>query len=147
RNALARTLFGQAARNRPDSPAAAAGLGALALAEGRKEDARRSLERAIALGSRDAGTYFELASLERETGAPRKRVDELLRRTIALNRNFAEAHFLLGVRATDDGEYAAAIEHLREAVRILPRQSYFWHALGYAQAKLGRREEAVESAR
>jgi tetratricopeptide (TPR) repeat protein len=147
RNALARTLFEQAARERPDSAAAAAGLGSLALAEGRKEDARQSLELAIALGDRDAGTYFELAMLERETGAPGARVDALLKRTVALNPNFAEAHFLLGTRATDDGDYATAIGHLREALRVLPRQSYFWHALGYAQAKLGMRQEAAESAR
>jgi tetratricopeptide (TPR) repeat protein len=147
RNALARALFEQAARERPDSAAAAAGLGSLALAEGRKEDARQSLERAIALGDRDAGTYLELAMLERETGAPGARVDALLKRTVALNPNFAEAHFLLGTRATDDGDYATAIGHLREALRVLPRQSYFWHALGYAQAKLGMRQEAAESAR
>jgi tetratricopeptide (TPR) repeat protein len=147
RNALARTLFEQAARERPDSAAAAAGLGSLALAEGRKEDARQSLERAIALGDRDAGTWFELAMLERETGAPWSRVDTLLRRTIALNPNFAEAHFLLGAHATDAGDYATAIGHLEEALRVLPRQSYFWHALGYAQAKLGMRQEAAESAR
>jgi tetratricopeptide (TPR) repeat protein len=126
---------------------AAAGLGSLALAEGRKEDARRSLERAIALGDRDAGTYFELAMLERETEAPWARVDALLRRTITLNPNFAEAHFLLGARATDDGDYATAIGHFDEALRVLPRQSYFWHALGYAQARLGMRQEAAESAR
>jgi tetratricopeptide (TPR) repeat protein len=147
RSTLARTLFEQAARERPDSAAAAAGLGSLALSEGRKEDARRSLERAIALGDRDAGTWFELAMLERETGAPGARVDALLRRTITLNPNFAEAHFLLGARATDDGDYATAIGHLHEALRVLPRQSYFWHALGYAQAKLGMHQEAAESAR
>jgi tetratricopeptide (TPR) repeat protein len=147
RNTLARTLFEQAVRERPDSAAAAAGIGSLALAEGRKEDGRRSLERAIALGDRDAGTYFEVAMLERETGAPWARVDALLKRTVALNPNFAEAHFLLGARATDDGDYATAIGHLREALRVLPRQSYFWHALGYAQAKLGMRQEAAESAR
>jgi tetratricopeptide (TPR) repeat protein len=71
----------------------------------------------------------------------------LLRRTVALDPNFAEAHFLLGARATDDGDYATAIGHLHEALRVLPRQSYFWHALGYAQAKLGMRQEAAESAR
>jgi tetratricopeptide (TPR) repeat protein len=141
RRVLARTLFQQAAREHPDSPGAAAGLGALALAEDRKADARQYLERAIALGARDAEVYFELASLEPQ------RADELLERTIALNPNFAEAHFLLGVRASDAGEYQAAIRHLREAVRILPRQSYFWHALGYAQSRLGMREEAAESAR
>ena len=147
RRELARKLFEQAARNYPKSPQAEAGLGALALAEDRRNEARRQLARAIELGSRDAETFFELAMLEREQGGNRERVDELLEKVISLNPNFAEAHFLAGVRATDEGHYAAAIEHLHEAVRILPRQSYFWHALGYAQLKIGRRAEAIESAR
>jgi Flp pilus assembly protein TadD len=144
---LARSLFDAAARTNPRSPQAAAGLGALAMAENRKGDARRHLEHAITLGSQDAGTYFEFAMLERDTHGPDTRVGELLEKTVAVNPNFAEAHFLLGVRATDQGEYDAAIEHLREAVRILPKQSYFWHALGYTQAKLGRVQEALASAR
>lgn len=147
RRELARKLLEQSAREKPESPEVAAGLGTLALVENRSDEARRHLERAIALGSREAATYFEYAMLERDTGAKRGRVDQLLRKVIAVNPNFAEAHFLLGVRWTDDGRYSESIEHLREAVRILPRQSYFWHALGYAQWKLGRREEARESAR
>jgi tetratricopeptide (TPR) repeat protein len=143
---LAHKLFEQIAREHPDTPAAEAGLGTLAMAEGRREEARRHLERAVALNSRDAGTWFEYAMLERETGAGRARVDELLEKAASLNPNFAEAHFMLGVRATDDGRYPAAIIYLRQAVRALPRQSYFWHALAYAQQKLGQREEAIESA-
>ena len=144
---LAGSLFNAAAKASLRSPQAAAGLGALAMAENHKDEARRHLERAVALGSRDAATFFELAMLERDTGAPAARVSALLEETVAIDANFAEAHFLLGVRATDQGDYAAAIEHLREAVRILPRQSYFWHALGYAQAKLDRTQDALESAR
>ena len=67
-----------------------------------------------------------------------KNDDGLLEKALAVDPNFAEAHFLLGVRETDRGEYAAAIEHLQRAVAIEPRRFTYWHALGYAQAKVGR---------
>ena len=147
RRGLARTLLEQAARVKPDSPEVAAGMATLALAEDRRDDARRHLEHAIALGSRDGATYFEYAMIERDSGATLGRVDQLLEKTIAVNPNLADAQFLLGAHASDNGNYTAAVDRLREATRLRPQRSYFWHALGYAQWKLGRREEALESAR
>jgi tetratricopeptide (TPR) repeat protein len=144
---LAQRLFEQAAREHPGTPAAEAGMGTLALASGDKDAARRHLERAIELGSTEADAWFEYAMLERESGADRERVEQLLGKTVALNPNFAEAHFLLGVRATDDRQYDAAVEHLEAAVHVLPRQSSFWHALAYALDKQGRRADAVQAAR
>jgi Flp pilus assembly protein TadD len=135
----ARSLFLQAAKDHPDSPASAAGLAALALAEHRKDDAKRALQHAIALGSRDAGAYFQLALLTND--------DTLLEKTLAINPNFAEAHFLLGVHLTDSGPLPSAVDHLRQAVAIQPRRFTYWHALGYAQVKSGDRPAAAESAR
>ena len=136
---LAKLLYRRAAKEHPQSPAAIAGLGNLALAENRKDDARREFERAIALGSRDAATMFELASLTND--------NKLLEKTLELDANFADAHFLLGVRATDAGDFAVAIDHLRRAVAVHPRRFSYWHALGYAQAKSGDLLDAAESAR
>jgi tetratricopeptide (TPR) repeat protein len=119
----ARELFEKAARGAPDSPEAEAGL-----------------------GSRDASAHFELAMLARDSGAPRERVDELLHRVIAVNPDFAEAQFLLGSHASDDGHYEVAVERLVIAARLTPRRSYVWHALGFAQWKLGRNDDAAISA-
>lgn len=136
---LARSLFLSAEKENPASPAAAAGLGELALAEHRDDEARRELERAIAMGYRDADTYFQLAMLTKD--------DKLLAAVLEIDPHFAEAHFLLGVRATDRGDFAGAIEHLRQAVATEPRRFTYWNALGYAQAKSGDRQGAAESAR
>jgi tetratricopeptide (TPR) repeat protein len=136
---LARSLFLRAAKNNPQSPAVVSGLGSLALAENRNADAEREFERAIAMGYRDAGAYFELAMLKKD--------DALLEKALTLDPKFAMAHFLLGVRQTDDGNFGAAIDHLREAVATEPRAFTYWHALGYAQAKSGDRQGAAESAR
>jgi tetratricopeptide (TPR) repeat protein len=144
--AKARGLFEQAAREHPGSATAQAGLGMLAMTQNRPGDARRYLEKAIQLDGKDASILFEYALLERDAGAGNDRVRELLEQVVGLNPNFGEAQLLLGVRATDDGRYDAAIVYLRDAARLLPRQSYAWHALAYAQQKLGRYPEALDAA-
>jgi tetratricopeptide (TPR) repeat protein len=131
----------------PESAESRAGLGGLAIGEGRTDVARREFERAIALGSRDASMYFEYAMLERDSGATPDRVRNLLKTAIAMNPDFADAHFLLGVEDTDGGSLATAVDHLRLAVRSRPRRSDYWHALAYAEWKLGQHEDALGSAR
>jgi Flp pilus assembly protein TadD len=56
---------------------------------------------------------------------------------VRLDPNLAEAQVLLGVRATDLGDLDKALEHLEHATRLMPRKSYAWHSLGYAQQKHG----------
>jgi tetratricopeptide (TPR) repeat protein len=141
---LARRLM----KNLPmDSPEVVAAAGAVARAERKDDEARRLLTQAIQLGSRDAATYFEYAMVEQESGAASSRVEQLLNQVLALNPNFADARFLLGVRQTDEGRYDAAIEHLKAVTRLRPKRSDYWHALGYAQSKAGRAAEALVSAR
>jgi tetratricopeptide (TPR) repeat protein len=140
---LAHRLFETAKKAAPDSPDAEAGLGALALAEDRREEAHPHFERAIAMGSRDATTYFQLAMLDRDT---RAKAGELLKRAIDLNPDFGEPRFLLGVQASDDGDYESAVNQLGAAAAALPRRSYVWHALAYAQSRLGQTGEARVSA-
>ncbi len=95
-----------------------------------------------------ARSVFEFAMLLRESGAAanRDRVTALLERTVSINPRHPEAQFLLGVRSTDDKRYKDAVERLRQAVSILPRQFSFWHALGYAQGQLGNLADSRQSA-
>jgi len=139
-------LFEQAAKEHPDSATAQAGLGMLAMTQNRPGDARRYLEKAIQLDNRDATILFEYALLERDAGAGTERVRELLEKVVALNPNFGEAQLLLGVRASDDRSYDRAVAYLHDAARLLPRQSYVWHALAYAQQKIGNYPEALDAA-
>jgi len=142
----ARGLFEQAAKEHPDSATAQAGLGMLAMTQNRPGEARRYLEKALQLDDKDSTILFEYALLERDAGAGTDRVRELLEKVVALNPNFGEAQLLLGVRATDDRRYDAAIAYLHDAARLLPRQSYVWHALAYALQKLDRYPEALDAA-
>jgi len=142
----ARGLFEGAAKEHPDSATAQAGLGMLAMTQNRPGDARRYLEKAIQLDDKDATILFEYALLERDAGAGTERVRELLEKVVGLNPNFGEAQLLLGVRATDDRSYERAVAYLHDAARLLPRQSYVWNALAYAQQKLGHYPEALDAA-
>jgi Flp pilus assembly protein TadD len=139
-------LYGEAARRYPQSPAAETGLAIVAMRRKDAEAARRHFERAIALGARDGATYFEYAMLLRDTGAPPEEVTQTLERAVAVNPAHAEAHFILGVRASDAGRFSDAVTHLERATQILPRQAYFWQALSYAYYRLGRTGDARQAA-
>jgi tetratricopeptide (TPR) repeat protein len=143
---LARRLLDQAERASPGSAAVEAGLGRLAAAQRKPEEARRRLERAVSLDDRDADACFQYALSEREAGASPDRVRELLEKAAALDPNLGDAQLLLGLRATDDGQYEEAVVRLEQAARTMPRRSDVWHALAYVQQKLGRNDAAIESA-
>jgi Flp pilus assembly protein TadD len=137
RPAVAAGLLAQLAERFPDSAQAQAGLATLALRDKDFETARRRFARALELGASDGPMLFEYAMLLRDTGAPREEVDAYLEKAVAASPNLAEAHFLLGIRASGQMRFEAAIEHLRRAVEIFPRQVYFWHALAFAYFKIG----------
>jgi Flp pilus assembly protein TadD len=143
---VARRWFLEIARDRAGTAAAETALAMLAMIADDRDTARAHIEKSLAVDGSDAGLWFEFAMLERESGAGRERVDELLRKVTTLDPDFAEARFLLGVHATDDERLSEAVAHLRAAVRVLPRQSSFWHALAFALEKAGQRQEAVEAA-
>jgi Tfp pilus assembly protein PilF len=134
--ALARSLIEQI---KEDSREAEAARGEIALAEKHTDQARAHFEKAIAMGSGDAEMWYQYATLTQSHAH--------LEKVIELDPDFAEAQFLLGERLTDDGKFAEAIAHLREALRVQPRNSFYWHALGFAEVKAGLREDAVKSAR
>ena len=90
---------------------------------------RSHLNRALELNDRDSLAWFQLALTANTVGA--------LERAAELNPNLAEAHILLGVRATDDNQLDTALTHLKLATRLVPRKSYAWYSLAYAQQKQG----------
>jgi tetratricopeptide (TPR) repeat protein len=119
----------------------------LALHRNRKTEAETLLEQARTKGSRRAEAWFESAMLARERGAPRDEVRSLLGETVGRNPKHAEAQFLLGLMESQDGRHREAIAPLEQAAAILPRQSYFWHALAIAYHHLHRTADARLAAR
>jgi tetratricopeptide (TPR) repeat protein len=147
RRQQAHRLMEAFAKTNPQSPELPAVRASLALAEGRQDEALSDFDAAIRWGTRDASVYLEYAMLQQDRHAPRPDIDALLEHAVALDPDFGAAQFLIGVRQTDDGNFTSAIEHLKLAVRARPRRSDYWHAVGYAQFKLGRTAEALISAR
>ena len=137
RDREAQRIYEELAERYPGSPAAQTGLAVIAMRDHDPESARLHFEKAIELGDHGASTYFEYAMLLRDTGANPELVTQFLEKAVAANPNHAEAHFLLGIRASDAERYSDAITHLRRAVEVLPRQAYFWQALSFASYKLG----------
>lgn len=146
RDREAQRVYEDVVRRYPRSPAAQTGLAVIAMRDRDYERARACFERAMALGADDGSTYFEYAMLLRDTGADPELVTRFLEKAVAANPAYGEAHFLLGIRASDAGRYSDAVEHLKRATEVLPRQAYFWQALSFAYYKLGRGGEARSSA-
>lgn len=139
--------FQDAARRWPAHPAAAVGLGYLALRRGDFDTARRQLELAIAGGDQQAATYFEYAMLVRDTKGPAALVVQSLRQAVELSPGLAEAWYELGSTLLGQGNAAEAADCLRRATAILPRQTVFWEAYGRALLAAGNRSGAREAAR
>lgn len=135
------------ARQTGSSPEIETARGMIAMSRRDFEQARTHFETAIAAGSRRASTYLEYAMLLRETGGERREIVHNLQKTVELNPNYAEAWFLLGLIASNEGRQADAIAPLRRAAGLLPRQSHFWHALAMAYVKTGQEKEARLAAR
>jgi tetratricopeptide (TPR) repeat protein len=122
-------------------------LGTLALSRREHAEARRHLERAIGLGSRDSRTYLEYAMLLRDTGGDSEAVLRNLREAVSLNPRHADAQFLLGTLLATAGRYEEAIQHLELAASVLPRRPHYWHALALSCHRAGRAEQALRAAR
>jgi tetratricopeptide (TPR) repeat protein len=147
RNDQALAMYRELSKRFPDAPDTATGLAILALRERRFDDARDLFRKAIDHGSRDASAYFEYAMLLRETGAPAEEVDAMLRKTVEVSPDHAEAHLILGVRAAESGNTGESIAHLRKAVEIQPRQALLWQELAEEYLKAKRPAEAKAAAR
>jgi tetratricopeptide (TPR) repeat protein len=130
----------------PPQPETFTAQALLALARGEQQAAATHFRRAIDAGATAALPYFEYAVLLRELGAPAAEVQRYLAEAIGRNPNLAEAQFLLATYAQKEGRHADAVEKLRQAVGILPRQSYFWHALAISSLELGDTAQARRAA-
>jgi tetratricopeptide (TPR) repeat protein len=137
-----------------DQPGTQTALAMLALAEGRDQQAAGHFLKAIELGSTAAAPYFEYGMLLRDQGAPEDKVRPYLLEAAGRNPRHAEAQFLLGLMEQRAGRHREAIARFESAISVLPRQSYFWHALAmscHAEGDSGRARRAarksVETAR
>ncbi|HEY3442123.1 MAG TPA: tetratricopeptide repeat protein [Paludibaculum sp.] len=142
----AESLYTETAKLWPEDSDVLTGLGTLALRKSDHASARQYLERAMAAKNPRATTYFEYAMLIRDTRGPEALVVDSLTKAVQQNPSLAEAWYLLGSSMMRQARPADAIDPLKRAAAILPRQSLFWEALGRAYLDDAQRELARDAA-
>lgn len=71
-------------------------------------------------------------------------VESFLKRALAVNPNYADAHFQLGVLYADERKYPEATEEYERALKITPNSANTHYRLGQALARLGNDARAQE---
>ena len=94
-------------------------LGDLASSLGEDAKAASYYERCILLDPQDATRQYKLGLARYRAGSPASAIDPL-RRAVALNDNFSEAHYLLGIALRDTQAIGPATASLERALRISP---------------------------
>lgn len=114
------------------------GLGLLALRDGDLAATRDFLKQAVAAGSHNAAALVQYARLEKNPAPAREALDDALK----LNPQLAEAHYLLGQKASDPERRST---ELQAAARLAPQEARYWEALARWQVEQKNFAEAARS--
>jgi cellulose synthase operon protein C len=141
--------FSRALQLDPSSPDASIGLAKAQFGSGMTQQAKATLERAIANFPKKAPFEVELAQLllkEAETGdkGAETRAERLLKSAIVLDDTLAEAHYQLGELALARSQLQRALFHLEKAAKLDPTSAKVHFALSRAFRRLGRNAEAAK---
>jgi len=89
-------------------------------------------DKALALESGHADTWFNLAYVREQSGN-REAAQEAFRRASELNPKHDRAWYGLGMAYAHQGDHAAAAEALQHAAELQPMNGAAWYALGMAR--------------
>ncbi len=123
------------------------GLGDAALALHKNDEALAHYQRSISLGSTNARIYFEKADLARTSGADSSQTLKDLQRSVEIDPDFWQARHLLGHLYLRGHRYPEAIQQLRVAARLAPRNVNVWENLALAQFYNGDKDNALVAAK
>jgi len=105
-----------------------------------------SLPAAQSRAARAGGEILQATEPPLREGRPAES-EELLRKALRQNPGLAGAHFRLGLLLADRRDLVAAINELRVAVSIAPREPRYVLALGMVYREAGNRDEALNAFR
>lgn len=137
------SIYRQEIEQRPDSWMYNGLLGTLLLNDGRLDEARRHLERALDSNPGDAVCYNQLGVILARQGDPAG-AQQLYRRALQLRPLYADAHYNLGVLLAAEGAAEQALRHYLDARKVRDHDAELENNLGVTLAQLGRTEEAME---
>lgn len=139
----ARTLYRDLQREAPDRAEVTAGLGAVAFAQGDRENAQRLWKLAIQQGLADADVCYRYALLLDKAGEPADELRTALELVVRLRPDFEDARFRLGLLEENSGRHEAALAQLKAIAQPAPQHSYhYWCAVTQALIGLGRNQDA-----
>ena len=142
RLAEARALYLRHLKLQPRSRDALLGLGAIALHEGRVEDARRRYRAVLALDPADATARAALASLDRPADIPATEAE--LQLLLRQQPQAAHLHFALGNLYAAQQRWPLAQQQYFEAFRLNPDNPDYAFNLAVALDRLGEEPEALD---
>ena len=153
--AKARGLFERAVTLDPDNAFGLIGVGVIDMTiafnlfpddrAARLSVAEANLVKALSLAPENAHAHLALGMIQNWTNRASQAIREC-ERALELNRNLANAHGHLGAAKIQIGRPVDAEAHVREALRLSPRdtQVYLWCMFaGLAKCHLSEEEEAV----
>ena len=136
-------LLKQAVLMEPDNDQLYHSLALAYMAQNEHNKAIESMRKALSLNSQKDSYYFELGALMEKAGDYKGAI-ESMRQAIELNPLHSNAHNFLGyMYALEDRDLDQALEHLKKALTIQPRNGYFLDSLGWIYFKKGDAEKAL----
>lgn len=108
----------------------------------RLEDAEREFRAELVLNSADITAKYHLAYVLLEQKQQTAAAVALLRETVAVRPQYADAQYQLGKTLIDQGEVNEAIEHLEIAARAEPSKDYIHYQLSIAYRRASRNADA-----
>jgi tetratricopeptide (TPR) repeat protein len=143
----ARAMYARLSRIQPENADIWAALGKLALRQHDPALARTYWKRAMDYGTADAKLCFQYAELADDAGVAADEIRPVLERAIALEPQFDDAHYKLGLLESNAGRHAAAVRELKSMRDVSAERAYaYWSAMSYALNELDEREEAKRAA-
>ena len=120
--------------------------GAAAEKQGRHEEARGLIQRAVALRPDSLDVHYNMGIILDDLGRTDEAISEM-EKALQINPRQADAHILLAWFLDEKGQGKEAAQHLREAMRLAPEDYRAPLNLGNLLVKEGRLEEAIEQYR
>ena len=134
--------LGQAAFLDPAAPRPIELLGDVQTALGQYAAAAAEYQRYLMLDDRAPGVLYKLALAHYRNGMAPRAVDPL-RRAVAINDRFAEAHYLLGLSLRDT-DRQQSLRALRRALEVNPTFAAAREELARVYEQMGRWQDAID---
>ena len=136
-------LLNEAVKMEPENDQLQHSLALAYMAQDEDDRAIVTMRKALTLNPQKDSYYFELGALMEKSGDYKGAI-ESMRQAIELNPLHSNAHNFLGYMYALEGyDLDQALEHLKKALTIQPRNGYFLDSLGWIYFKKGEPKKAL----